>query len=100
MGSGMNLDPVAMKEVGTAIKSEEGEFKTLVERMNKHAGNLMEVWDSDASREFLNQWNTMYPSLQKLYQEFIPNISGFVISAADAYQEAEDAAKRAAQGAS
>jgi len=98
MGTNMTLDYEAMRSVASKILGEQQPLSDFVSRMQSNIGELRSVWDSTAAQEFENTWNQVKPSLDRLYNELIPNISTQIRTAADNYQAADDAAAAAARG--
>ena len=98
MGTNMTLDYDQMRSVANKILGEQQQLADFVSRMQGNIGELRGVWDSTAAQEFENTWNQVKPSLDKLYNELIPNISTQIKTAADNYQAADDAAAKAARG--
>jgi len=96
--SNMALDFEAMRSCASKILSEQQPLADFISRMQNDINELRSVWDSEAAQEFENTWNQVKPSLDRLVNELIPNISTQIKTAADNYQAAEDAALRAARG--
>ncbi|MDR3364713.1 MAG: WXG100 family type VII secretion target [Clostridiales Family XIII bacterium] len=97
-GSNMTLDYAAMRDVGNKILQEQQTLQDFVNRMQSDINELIGVWESAASREFENTWNQVKPSLDRLYNELIPNIKAQIHTAADNYEAADNAAAQAARG--
>jgi WXG100 family type VII secretion target len=98
MATNMSLDYEAMRNIAAKINGEAQPLQELVSRMQNNINELVGVWDSNASREFENQWSSIKPGLDRLYNELIPAIATQVRQSADAYQAADDAAAAAARG--
>jgi len=94
----MTLDYDAMHNVAGKIRGEIDPLSSFVSRMQSNIGELRSVWDSTAAQEFENTWNQVKPSLDRLYNELLPNIGSQIDTAASNYQAADDAAAKAARG--
>ena len=97
MGTNMNLDFEAMRNVGGKIKGEQSELEALVRRMEGYVAELRSVWDSDAANEFENTWRQIEPGLRKLHEDVVPRIGEYIISSANTYEEADNVAKAGAR---